>query len=106
MAVPFGPRQPLLAAFEEMRAGEDLLHHALDGRPALHLVYEDHVESDPTVAYRLICDLIGVEPGKAEAQLGRTGDAPLTDLLSNFDEIADLLNGTEFEWMLDKQTTS
>ena len=106
MAVPFGPRQPLLAAFEEMRVGEDALHQALEGRPVLHLVYEDHVESDPAVAYRLICDLIGIEAGNIGAQLGRTGDAPLTELLVNFEEIADVLTGTEYEWMLDKQTTS
>jgi len=106
MAVPFGPRQPLLAAFEEMKAGENALHHALGGRTALHLVYEDHVESDPTVAYRLICDLIGIEPGNAAAQLERTGDAPLSKLLSNFDKIDDFLTGTKYEWMLDKQTTS
>ena len=105
-SVPFGPSKPLLAAFEEMKTGESALRAGLEGRSAINLVYEDHVEGDPALAYRLICESIGIEPGAAEARLERTGDAPLSALLSNFDEIADLLTGTEYEWMLDKQTAS
>jgi hypothetical protein len=104
--VPFGPSKPLLAAFEEMKTGESALRAALDGRSTINLVYEDHVEGDPALAYGLICESIGIEPGAAEVRLERTGDAPLSALLSNFDEIAELLTGTEYEWMLDKQTAS
>jgi hypothetical protein len=105
-AVPFGPRQPLLAAFEEMKTGEADLETVLDGRSVLPLVYEEDVEDDPAVAYRQICDLIGVAPENIGSRLGRTGAAPLTSLLTNFDEIAELLTGTEYEWMLDKQTAN
>lgn len=105
-SVPFGPRKPLLAAFEEMKTGESALRDVLEGRHGLHLSYEDHVERDPSVAYELICDLIGVEPGDIDSRLARTGAAPLSAVLANFDEIAEHLTGTEYEWMLDKQTAS
>ena len=72
----------------------------------LHLVYEEDVEDDPALAYRQVCDLIGVASESIESRLGRTGAAPLTSLLTNFDEIAELLTGTEYEWMLDKQTAN
>jgi hypothetical protein len=100
-AVPFGPRQPLLTVFEEMKRGEADLTVALRGRTALSLTYEEDVAVDPAKAYASICDFVGVPPENVQPGLGRTGSDRLKSMVSNYDEIVDLLSGTEYEWMLD-----
>ncbi len=100
-AVPFGPRQPLLAVFEEMKRGETDLKSALSDRAALHLTYEDDVAVDPVKAYASVCDFIGITPEDVRPGLDRTGVDRLEAMVSNYSEIAALLSGTEYEWMLD-----
>jgi hypothetical protein len=100
-AVPFGPRQPLLAVFEEMKQGEEDLTSALSERAALHLTYEDDVALDPLKAYTAVCDFIGVMPEDVRPGLDRTGTDQVASTVSNYDEIAELLGDTEYAWMLD-----
>jgi hypothetical protein len=100
-SVPFGPRKPLLEVFDELESGQDDLEAALGDRSAIHLVYEEHVESDPSIAYRLICDYLDLTPEEVRPSLDRTGEAPLSDLITNYDEIVDLLAPTKYAWMLD-----
>jgi hypothetical protein len=100
-AVPFGPRQPLLAVFEEMRKGEEELMAALEDRHGLHLTYEDDVAVDPVKAYVSVCDFLGVTPEDVRPRLDRTGSDRLESMVSNYDEIVAVLSGTEYVWMLD-----
>ncbi len=100
-AVPFGPRQPLLTVFEEMKAGESDLTSALSGRATLSLTYEEDVAVDPAKAYASICDFIGVTPEDVRPGLVRTGSDQISSIVSNYDDIVDLLLGTEYAWMLD-----
>jgi hypothetical protein len=100
-AVPFGPRQPLLGVFEEMKQGEADLKAALSDRATLHLTYEDDVAVDPFKAYTSVCDFIGVTPEDVRPGLGRTGTDRLESMVSNYDEVVALLSGTEYAWMLD-----
>lgn len=100
-AVPFGPRQPMLAAFEEMKEGEARLMSALAGRFALHLTYEDDVVLDPVKAYVSVCDFVGVTAEEVTPGLEKTGTDRLELMISNYDEIVEVLSGTEYAWMLD-----
>jgi hypothetical protein len=100
-SVPFGPRQPLLGVFEEMKQGEADLKSALSGRAALHLTYEDDVAVDPFKAYVSVCDFIGATSEGVRPGLDRTGAERLESIVSNYDEIVALLSGTEYAWMLD-----
>jgi hypothetical protein len=100
-AVPFGPRQPLLDVFQEMKQGETDLVSALSDRATLHLTYEDDVALDPLKAYASVCDFIGVMPEEVRPRLDRTGSDRLESMVSNYDEIVALLSGTEYSWMLD-----
>lgn len=97
--VPFGGEQALLDVFAELSAGEEALHRLLPDN-ALWLTYEDDIAGDPVVAYRRVCDLLGVKPAPAAPQLFPTNPFPLAEMLANYDEIADLLASTPYEWML------
>jgi hypothetical protein len=91
--------KPLLAYLEDYEQGFELLDELLVGRDALRLSYEDHIAADPTVAYRMACDFIGVEPREARIAFGKNNPFPLEEIVTNFDEVAGALQGTSFEWM-------
>ncbi len=98
--VPFGRPKRLLDVFHELTAGERALHALLPEDGTLWLTYEDDIARDPSVAYRRICDLFDVTPIDSEPALSPTNPFPLTEILENYDEIAELLTGTEYAWML------
>lgn len=92
-------RKPLLAYLEDYERGFELLDELSTGRDVLRLTYEDHVAADPTVAYRMACDFIGVEAKDARIAFGKNNPFPLQEIVTNFDEVAEALRGTAFEWM-------
>lgn len=67
----------------------------------LHLVYEDDLRADPAVGYARVCRYLGEEPVAVAPATARTSPFPVADILSNYDEVAALLAGTPFEWMLE-----
>lgn len=69
------------------------------------LCYEDHIESDPRVAYSMVCEHLGLPNYPAQVTLQRINTRPLREVIANFDAVADLLRGTDHEWMLDDSTS-
>jgi hypothetical protein len=67
----------------------------------LHLVYEDHVEQDPTVAYRMTCEHLGLAPERVEPALQRGNPQPIRELIKDCGPVERALRGTRFEWTLD-----
>ena len=82
---------------EETENARRLLSERFDILP---LFYEDHIEADPTVAYRMVCDYLDVEFVEADVTLQRINTKPLPELVENCGEIEGLLSGTPYEWML------
>jgi hypothetical protein len=99
--VPFGPDQQLLEIFRELEAGETALRRRLPKDSTLHLTYEEDVAGDPVVAYRKICSLMNVAPTHPRPEFFPTNPFPLHQIVSNYGEIVNLLQGTRFEWMLE-----
>lgn len=66
----------------------------------LPLYYEDHIESDPLVAYRDVLSHLGLPAHDAEVPLKRINVKTLQELVENHHEVEDLLAGTKYEWML------
>jgi LPS sulfotransferase NodH len=66
----------------------------------LYLTYEDDIEADPSAAYAKVMRHCGIEPGHVTTDMRRTTARPLEDVIENFAEVADRLNGTRHEWML------
>lgn len=95
-----GWRLPLLDSFEARREGYRRLEQLLSSRRSLWLTYEDDVLPDPHIAYARICDFLGVAPRPGEIRRGRTNPFPLTEILTNHDEVGAALAGTPYEWML------
>jgi hypothetical protein len=68
----------------------------------LCLSYEQDIEATPLVGYNKTCDYLGIQPESPAVQLKRINGKPLSELLDNYDEVADHLASTRFAWMLDE----
>jgi hypothetical protein len=73
---------------------------ALSGKNKLEIAYEADIEGDPSVAYNEVCRFVDIEPTPAQPQQARTNPFTIEEMLINYDEVAEVLRGTRFEWML------
>ena len=73
------------------------------GDDALHLDFETHIMKDPVVAYRMICEHIGVDAGDIRPALRRTNPDSVEKLLADPQAWRDRLQGTRFEWMMNEE---
>ena len=99
-----GGIRPHLETFEFMdlvvRNAEQVARDS--GVNVVRLCYEDDILTDPRAGYRKLLAMFGLPLVEVEVDLSRTNPFPLSDLLENYDEVADVLSGTRFQWMLDE----
>ncbi len=94
---------PLLQRFEEFDQLYDDFDRLLADMDVLRLTYEDDIEQNPLVAYEKVCHFLGIPVEPASVSLRKTNPYPLSDILLNYEEVATLLRGTEYEWMLEEE---
>ena len=66
----------------------------------IELVYEDQIEHDPRMAYRDVCNFLGLPALDVDLLYRKISPGRLVDLIANFDEVHDYLSPTRFAWML------
>jgi hypothetical protein len=93
--------QTLLSRFEREKMEFDRLRNLLQQTDYLELTYEEDIESDPAVAYGKVCAFLNVEPRDVKPLLKKINPYPLEEMIANYDEVASLLKGTQYAWMLD-----
>lgn len=96
-----GDDNSLVAFLENYHNQMRELKRRLAGRDVLCLTYEDDILNDPLVAYRRVSKYLGVVPEPVRINLGRINPYPLREIVENFDEVAQALKETPFEWMLE-----
>lgn len=72
--------------------------------PVLLINYEDHIQHDPLLGYKMATDFLGLEPFSAQITLRRINPEPLTELIENFDDIKTVLKDTDYAWMVESDT--
>ena len=92
----------LLNIFEEWDQDFIKLDELLKRDHTVHLEYENDILEDPLRAYGKICDFLDIDPGKPDVTLGRTTPFGTREIIENYSEVFDYLNGTKFEWMLEE----
>jgi hypothetical protein len=94
-------RGPLREHFERW----DDLYQRLDDMALpryLSLNYEEHLQRDPTVGYRLVEKFLGLGPHEPEVRLVRLApDRPVSELLENYDDVCRHLAGSRYAWMVE-----
>ena len=102
----FGTRT-LLGWLEEYERGHEVMQECLDALDKLNsdfswleLVYEDQIEHDPRMAYRDVCNFLGLPAVDVDLRYRKISPGRLADLIGNLDEVRDCLSPTRFAWML------
>lgn len=91
---------PLLDIFKQTDERYEQLESILASYRTLKLTYEADVRDDPHIAYDKICNFLNIEKVPVETDYKKTNPFPLDQVLENSDEVAGLLKGTPYEWML------
>ncbi len=92
--------KPLLKFLSDYDREFASLAKLLEPKNYLSLTYEEDVQEDPRLGYRKICEYTGLRSKDISAQLSRTNPFPVKDMIENFEEVEELLKGTDYEWML------
>ena len=102
----FGTRT-LLGWLEEYERGHEAMQNCLGALAKLNsdfswleLVYEDQIEPDPRMAYRDVCNFLGLRAVDVDLRYRKMNLGCLADLIANLDEVRDCLSATRFAWML------
>lgn len=91
-----------MTMLEYLELYERTHQEALDlvqGKNYLHVTYEDHIAEDPRVAYQNVCAFLGLDAHPAEVRLKKFNPFGLDEIIVNHAEVAELVEGTRFEWM-------
>jgi hypothetical protein len=94
-------RKPLIEYLEDYADRFTELDRLLGPREVLRLTYEEHIAEDPVCGYREVCRFLGTEPESVRISYAKTNPFPLSEIVINLDDVARVLRGTRFEWMLD-----
>ncbi|MEM7221781.1 MAG: hypothetical protein AAF495_02300 [Pseudomonadota bacterium] len=92
----------LLAHMGNAQALYRQLTDSIAGRPLLELTYEVDIEVSPSLAYDKVCRFLEIEPLPVKVRYGRMNDYPISELVINYQEVAEAFRGSEFEWMLEE----
>ena len=92
---------PILELFRIRDENFNRLKKLLSHDDALFLTYENDILDNPKVAYRKICDFIGVSDETPKIKLRRTNPFNYENLITNYAEVRAALIDTKYSWMLD-----
>jgi hypothetical protein len=93
---------PLPEVFESMEKRYALLEEILKDKQVLQISYEKDILPDTMLAFRKVCDFLKIPEAEVTSDYKRTNPFPLKQIIVNYEEVENLLKGTRFEWMLEK----
>lgn len=95
-----------VAALADMRSVHSQYQHfeeIFSAHPRLQLVYEDLISQqtiDPNVSDS-ICDFLGIQRAVMKSRLVKMNPDPLSKIVTNYNELAEAIAGTEFTNLLE-----
>ena len=96
-------RLPLLVWLEEFERSYAEARPLVAARGGVHLTYEEDVLPDPRIGYRKLCRALGESPVEVPVPLRRANPFAARDVVDNFVDVARVLEGTRFAWMLEAE---
>ncbi len=101
-SIPTGVCQkPILELFSCLDESFSRLKKFLSLDDTIFLTYEDDIMEDPRVAYRKVCEFLGIVDESPDIEFGRTNPFRYEDMVTNFEEVNAILKDTKYSWMLD-----
>lgn len=94
------PGRTLQDYIAEVKAAHEQVRTQLADKNFLELEYEHDIDAaGAEAAYARICEFLNIAPGTVEIRNRKMNPYPLSSVLTNYDEVAQTLEGTEFAWM-------
>jgi len=87
--------------FANMERDKLSLLDSMSGRNLLRLTYEEDIRYNPKNAYRKMCSFLEIEDEPADVSIKKSNPFPLREIVTNYQDVAANLEGSEYEWMLD-----
>ena len=94
-------QEPILELFRCIDENYKRLNALLSHDDTMYLTYENDILKDPRVAYKKTCDFFGIKDESPKINFYRTNPFRYEDIVINFGEVANILKGTKYSWMLD-----
>lgn len=91
---------PLLDLFDSYDKNFELAKQLLSEYGFILLVYEDDILPDPNIAYLKVTQYLNVDNEFPAVNLTRSNPFKISDMVSNFSELRQLLDPTQYKWML------
>ena len=95
-----GRNKPLIDFLQEYESDFNTIKELIAEREAMMLTYEEDVAVSPTSTCSKVLQLLDLPEHGMKTRYGKTNPFPLYEIITNYDEVADYLSGTKFEWML------
>lgn len=95
-----GQSKSLLEFFRDYEEDLRQIRLALKDDSPLELSYENDVSPSPVAAAQMCFAHVGASSERPAVRYGRTNPQKISEIVTNFDELEDVLSGTEYEWML------
>ena len=92
----------LIEFLEDYDRQMDQFDHLLKGKKVLRLSYEEHIQEDPIVAYKKICEFLDLKPIPVKVRLSRTNPFPVREMIENIDEVESVLKDSPYMWMINE----
>lgn len=90
----------LLGHLNEQFENFEIAKELLKNKNLLLLNYEDDVFKNPKIGFEKMCAFLELEKVSVSVRLRKTNPFPLYEIITNFEDVQQALNGTKYEWML------
>ena len=92
--------QPLIELFDSMEKSYLMLQDTMKDIDYLHLTYEDDISESPLKATNKVIKFLNLGQFDAKVTLKKTNPKPLSEIITNYNEVCNYFKGTKYEWML------
>lgn len=92
--------KPLIDFLQDYHKNFCLLNKLLQPYKTLKLFYEDDISHNPLVGYQRVCNFLGIDDAAVPIPLAKTNPSKLSEVITNFEAVEQVLSKTDFRWML------
>ena len=95
-----GDGSTIIDDFEDNDKFFEDINEILKEKDILNISYEEDIRDDPKKAFNKIIKYIGIKRVNVKVETKKINNRPISDRISNFEQVSDCLRGTKYEWMV------
>ncbi len=92
----------ILKRFEEQEEMYCVCNKTIENDEKMNLYYEKDIKENPKIAYKKVCNFIGVTAERVSVDLKKQNPYTARQMVENWYDVEEKLKDTKYEWMLEK----